>query len=157
MSYTNIDNSIMNYKISDGAFRLYFLLQSMCYNDKTECYPSQNYLAEKLNKSVRTIQRYIDELIDAGLLKKKRRGSISNLYVVMLKVLSQKVESVLDKVKEIRNKNSKAQGSAGVKYSSPKAKSSNWSVGDRAYDFHNLEAMLLGQANYDPSKLYNDK
>lgn len=153
MSYTNIDNSIMSYNISDGAFKLFFLLQSMCYNEKTECFPSQNYLAEKLNKSVRTIQRYIEELISAGLLKKKRRGSISNIYTVMLKVVTQKVNALVEKVKDMKDKNTKAQSQKGYNYNYP-AKKSNWNIEERSYDFASLENMLLGEEEYNPEKLY---
>ncbi|WP_055666057.1 helix-turn-helix domain-containing protein [Desnuesiella massiliensis] len=153
MSYTNIDNSIMSFNISDGAFKLFFLLQSMCYNEKTECFPSQNYLAEKLNKSVRTIQRYIEELINAGLLKKQRRGSISNLYTVMLKVVTQKVNALVEKVKDMKDKNTKAQSHKGYGYNYP-SKKSNWNIEERSYDFGCLENMLLGQEEYNAEKLY---
>lgn len=153
MSYTNIDNSIMSYNISDGAFKLFFFLQSMCYNEKTECFPSQNYLAEKLNKSVRTIQRYIEELINAGLLKKKRRGSISNIYTVMLKVVTQKVNALVEKVKDMKDRNTKAQSNKGYGYNYPQKKS-NWNIEERSYDFGSLENMLLGEEEYNPEKLY---
>lgn len=103
MSYTNIDNSIMDYKISLGAFKLYFLLQSMCYEDKTQCYPSQKYLAEKLNRSVKSIQRYLSELLECGLISKRRRGSISNIYTVMLKVISQSAKALVNTVKELKD------------------------------------------------------
>lgn len=148
MAYTNIDNNIMNYNISDGAFKLYFLLQSMCYNDKTECFPSQRYLSEKLNKSVRTIQRYISELLNCGLLKKKRRGSISNLYTVMLKVTAQKTAAIVNKVREIKGK------SQSYVKSNANTKHSVWNIGHRDYDFNKLENMLLGRENYDTERLY---
>lgn len=153
MAYTNIDNSIMSYNISDGAFKLFFLLQSMCYNEKTECFPSQNYLAEKLNKSVRTIQRYIEELINAGLLKKKRRGSISNIYTVMLKVVTQKVNALVEKVKDMKDRNTKAQSQKGYNHNYP-PKKSNWNIEERSYDFDSLENMLLGEEEYSSEKLY---
>lgn len=83
MSYTKIDNKVLNYNISDGAFKLHFLLQSMCYGDKLQCFPSQSYLANILRKSVRTIQRYLNELIVAGIIKKQRRGSTSNVIFIL--------------------------------------------------------------------------
>lgn len=86
---------IIDTKISDGAYRLYILLQSMCYGDKDSCYPSQRYLADKLKKSVRTIQRYIDELIVNKLIKKKRRGSITNVITVIAKVINKNKEKVV--------------------------------------------------------------
>lgn len=87
MGYTKISNEIIELKeISDGAFRLYILLQKMCYGEKKSCFPSQGYLANALNKSSKTIQRYLEELIGLGLVKSTRRGSSSNLYVVVDKV-----------------------------------------------------------------------
>ncbi|WP_032123032.1 helix-turn-helix domain-containing protein [Clostridium amazonitimonense] len=162
MGYTNIDNNIMNYNISGGAFKLYFLLQSMCYSEKTQCFPSQKYLAERLNKSVRTIQRYLDELIKARLIEKKRRGSISNLYTVALKVISQKANEMVERVKKIKDKNSKqnnsyncSNNSKGYRsYNSYNKGTSNWNIDSRNYDFQNLEDMLLGYERYDANRLY---
>lgn len=79
-NFTMIENEIFNYDISGQAFRFYCLLKSYYLNGKTLCYPSQKTLAERLNKSVRTIQRNLSELVKAGLIKVKRRGSISNIY-----------------------------------------------------------------------------
>lgn len=79
-NYTILQNNDITLNISDRAFRLYCLLKSMAYGEKTSCYPSQVYLAEKLNRSVRSIQRYLKELLKAGYIKIKRRGSISNIY-----------------------------------------------------------------------------
>jgi len=87
MGYTRISNDIIEMSnISNGAFRLNIILQKMCFGEKNQCFPSQSYLAKALNKSVRTVQRYIDELIKARVIVKKRRGSISNIYTVMDKV-----------------------------------------------------------------------
>lgn len=58
-SYTIIKNKLITDNISNGAYRLATLFLSMCYADKDTCYPSQKYLSEKLNRSVRTIQRYL--------------------------------------------------------------------------------------------------
>ncbi|MCY6354921.1 helix-turn-helix domain-containing protein [Clostridium sp. ZS2-4] len=79
-NFTMIENELFNYNISGQAFRLYCLLKSYCFNGKTLCYPSQKTLAERLNKSMRTIQKNLSELVKAGLINIKRRGSISNLY-----------------------------------------------------------------------------
>lgn len=171
MGYTNIDNNIMNYNISGGAFKLYFLLQSMCYDKKVQCFPSQDYLAKKLNKSVRTIQRYLEELIKENLIEKKRRGSISNIYTMVLKMVSQKSKTMVDSVKEIKkrcekknqdnihelNRNTKESYSyKNKKYTSNSynKKESNWDLEGRNYDFKNLENMLLGHDEYDVNKLY---
>lgn len=97
MGYTKISNEIIELKeISDGAFRLYILLQKMCYGEKKSCFPSQGYLANALNKSSKTIQRYLEELIGLGLVKSTRRGSSSNLYVVVDKVSEEVEQDVLE-------------------------------------------------------------
>lgn len=56
-SFTMVDNDILEAEISDGALRLYRVLSSYCFGDKSTCFPSQNTLAARLNKSIRTIQR----------------------------------------------------------------------------------------------------
>lgn len=99
-NYTIINNTdITSSSISDGAFRLYILLQSYCFGEKDTCFPSQNTLAAKLNKSVRTIQRYLKELIDAKLIQAKRRGSISNIYTIISKKMQQVGQKVVNKAK----------------------------------------------------------
>lgn len=151
MSYTNIDNSIMDYKISPGAFKLYFLLQSMCYEDKTQYYPSQKYLAEKLNRSVKSIQRYLSELLECGLISKRRRGSISNIYTVMLKVISQRAKALVNTVKGLKDKSPIKNKK---KYNKSGKRASGWDLNIRPYDFDALESMLLGEESYDPACLY---
>jgi len=145
MSYTKIDNKVLNYNISDGAFKLHFLLQSMCYGDKLQCFPSQNYLANILRKSVRTIQRYLNELIAAGIIKKQRRGSTSNLYTITLKVdpIEHQKNSLFKKNKNIKSKNIKTK------------KESIWNkIPSRNYNFDSLEKMLLGEIEFSNFNLY---
>lgn len=145
MSYTKIDNVVLNYNISDGAFKLHFLLQSMCYGDKLQCFPSQSYLANILRKSVRTIQRYLNELIAAGIIKKQRRGSTSNLYTITLKVdpIEHQKNSLSKKNKNIKSKNIKTK------------KESIWNnIPSRNYNFDSLEKMLLGEIEFSNFNLY---
>lgn len=130
---TMIQNEvIVNTNISDGAYRLYVLLQSMCYGNKVNCYPSQKYLAEKLNKSIRTIQRYMDELVNNNLIKKKRRGSISNLITVIAKVIKEKEQVVTNGVKKA--------------YSTYKVKKRGFcDYKQRKYNFDKLEKAMRGE------------
>lgn len=88
-NYTIIQNDTITSNLSNGAFRLYCLLQSMAYGDKDTCFPSQSYLGGKLNKSLRTIQRYLQELYDAKLIQKRRRGPKSNVYTIIGKKILQ--------------------------------------------------------------------
>lgn len=131
---------IIDNKISDGAYRLYILLQSMCYGDKVVCYPSQQYLADKLKKSVRTIQRYFDELVKNDLVRKKRRGSISNLITVIAKAANKNKEKVV-----------KAFNRAYNSYKN-RSKGSFNNYDQREYsksDFKEIERKLLGLDSVD--------
>lgn len=144
-NYTIIQNTDITSSLSDGAFRLYCLLQSMCYGEKDTCFPSQNYLANVLKKSIRTIQRYLNELIAAGIIKKKRRGSISNIYTILGKKILQQVDKAVNKAKN-------AYKSYKNKYKKEKVSSFN-DYEQTQYNFDNLEAMLLGEMKYDPDAL----
>ncbi len=144
MSFTAISNDIMDINMSDGAFRLYCLIESYCYGGKKECFPSQKTLAERLRKSVRTTQRYINELIKLGLITVKRRGSTSNLYQVLKKVVNSASESVVKTTNKIKKKCE----------SYKKAAKSNFNnFQQRNYDMNKLENLLLGR---DSSRSYED-
>lgn len=144
-NYTIIQNDTITSNLSNGAFRLYCLLQSMCYGEKDTCFPSQNYLAEKLNKSVRTIQRYLQELYNAKLIQKRRRGSISNVYTILGRKILKQVDKAVNKAKN-------AYKSYKNKYKKEKVSSFN-NYEQTQYNFDNLEAMLLGEMKYDPDAL----
>lgn len=143
-NYTVISNDLITSNISDGAYRLYNYLLSMCYGEKTECYPSQEYLSRKLNKSIRTIQRYLNELINANLISKKRRGSVSNVYTLISKKIAQKADKVVKKAKETYNK----------VFNKNKKQSQFDNYEQRNYNMSNLEDMLLGNKTYNPDELY---
>lgn len=133
--FTIIDNDIITSNISNGSFRLYCLLTSMCYGNKTECFPSQKYMAEKLNKSIRQIQRYLQELIDAKLIQIKRRGSISNLYMILAKKVQQVGQKVTNTIKKAYNAYTSNKKDTFSNYSQR-----NYS----SQDFADMEKALLG-------------
>ena len=144
-NYTLIDNNqITNLRISDGAYRCYNLLLSMCYGDKNTCYPSIKYVATALGKSPRTVNRYIKELEKAKLIAKRRRGSISNIYTLIQKITGQAIQ----KVKEAVNKAKKAYNQS--KYTKKQSTFNNFE--QRNYDFAKLEDALLN----GNCKSYND-
>ena len=99
--YTVIQNKLITAPISNGAYRLGSYMLSICFGDKLECFPSQKTLAEALNRSVRTIQRYLKELYNNNIISKRRRGHLTNVYTVLVK----KVKEVVNRVKEKVNKN----------------------------------------------------
>lgn len=135
-NYTIIQNSDITSSLSDGAFRLYCLLQSYCFGEKDYCYPSQNTLALKLHKSIRTIQRYIQELIQAKLIKKRRRGSISNLYTIIGKKILQQVDKAVNKARNVYNSHKN-------NYKKDKIDAFN-DYPQREYNWDELEKQLLG-------------
>ena len=103
--YTILQNSDIELTLSNGAFRCYVLLKQYCYADKDTCYPAQKTLAGILKRSVRTIQRYLKEIKEAGLLKVKRRGSISNMYTLISKKVEKSVDKIVKKFKKESNTN----------------------------------------------------
>jgi len=110
----------------------------MCFGDKTECFPSQIYISGHIHKSVRSIQRNINELVTAGYINKRRRGSVSNVYTVLCKVVAQKTESFINDMKQKYN----AKKNYENKYAKKEDQWNNYP--QRQYDYNDLEAKLLG-------------
>lgn len=135
-SFTMVGNDIFEANVSDGALRLYMVLSSYCFGDKSTCFPSQNTLAARLNKSVRTIQRYIGELISCRLITKRRRGSISNEYEIVAKTIKENAAKIKNFFKGKSNNQNYAKSS-----DKPQTFSA---YSQRNYDFQKLENMLLG-------------
>lgn len=160
MGYTLISNNILNYNISQGALKLYFILESMCFGDKIECFPSQQYLARKMSRSIRTVQRYLKELIENNIILKKRRGSISNIYIVIPKKNNTITNNTADKMKPFKSSNNKSKTTtySDKTYSRKSVtrtlKGPNWNTEERNYNFDKLEKMLLGYQDYNVSDLY---
>lgn len=135
-----LNETITNTKISDGAFRLLTFLTSMAYGDKTEVYPSQEYISKNIGKSVRTVQRKLQELRDAKLIEVKRRGSISNVYTIMQKV----TQNIHSKAQELVNKAKDACNKSKKEYKTKKSEGHFNNYEQRSYDFDSLEKKLLG-------------
>jgi hypothetical protein len=148
-SFTMVGNDILEANVCDGALRLYMVLSSYCFGDKSTCFPSQNTLAIRLNKSVRTIQRYIGELIACGLIIKRRRGSISNEYEIVAKACKDTASNMKSFFTGKSGKNeAAASDSQKQTYPKTKDKPQNFSAyTQRSYDFGKLEGLLLGNDN----------
>lgn len=109
-SFTMIPNGVISDKnISHGAFRLYCILNSYCYGSKDSCFPSQNTLAQRMNKCIRTIQRYLRELMENGIIKIVRRGSVSNLYQLLTKAAAKAKQAAASLTGTSASKNPKAK------------------------------------------------
>ncbi|MBY6996487.1 helix-turn-helix domain-containing protein [Clostridium botulinum] len=146
-NYTISSNfDITNLRLSDGAYRCYMLLQSLAYGSKTEVYPSIKYIACSLGRSCRTINRYIKELVSLNLIVKRRRGSISNLYVLVQK----KINNAVERLKQAKNDSNKKdiKSNKNNNYSTSVKKDKFNDFEQRNYDFEKLENLLLnGQGN----------
>lgn len=132
--FTNVNNDVMtSSKLSVGARTLYFILNSYCYNTKTECFPSQVTLSKVLGKSIRTVQRYLIELKENGLIAIKNRGYLTNIYTILSKVcINPAVKKVKEQVNTLKNKYSK------------KKKDNFNNFEQRQYNYNELEKQLLG-------------
>ena len=145
MGFTLIDNDTMVENMSDGAFRLYCVLQSYCFGEKDICFPSQKTLGEKLRRSVRTIQRYIKELVEAKLIQVIRRGANNNNYYKLVRKAAQKsIRNTLSIIKAAADKHKSSQNSN-------KGYFNNYQ--QRNYNMEKLEKLLL---HGDSSLSYED-
>lgn len=75
-------------KVGNARKKLVLLKLADNANDKGECWPSYQHIAEQCEISRRSAMRYIDELVEDGLIKKISRtgpkGNATNVYVVTL-------------------------------------------------------------------------
>lgn len=72
--------------LTSGAKRLYGLLQSV---QRMRAQPDYRWLAAELAASVRSIVRWVRQLVAAGLVAMRRRGQgLTNLFVVLALVTS---------------------------------------------------------------------
>lgn len=75
-------------KVGSAGKKLVLLKLADNANDKGECWPSYQHIADQCEISRRSSMRYINELINDGYLKKELRkgikGNTSNVYVLNL-------------------------------------------------------------------------
>ncbi|WP_170272166.1 helix-turn-helix domain-containing protein [Clostridium tarantellae] len=143
VSYTAIYDDCLNKNISNGAFKLNYLIQSKCYKG-TEMFYSQETLANEMGVCVRTIQRYLKELVDAKLISIKRRGKkLTNIYTVLRKVMVEKQNNLNEKINELKEKHSKKK-SSGKSFNKDNKKLQFTNYSQREYDYDKLEKQLLG-------------
>jgi len=68
--------------LSSGASRLLRLIRWF-HSKCGACFPKQKFLAARLGCVTRTIQRYLAELVAAGLVSITRRGRTANEYTLL--------------------------------------------------------------------------
>lgn len=66
--------------LSDGAYRLYILLASYCWNGDDTCWPSQATLARRLGVDARTVRARLVELVCRGFVVKHPRPGRPTSY-----------------------------------------------------------------------------
>ena len=85
MGYSKLEDTVLRRTdLSAGGKLLWGVLSSHCRGKKTECYPGQKKLAERCGVSTRTIKRWTAELVEAGMVKVKRRRSRSAVYTLLI-------------------------------------------------------------------------
>jgi len=87
-NFTTFHNNIFLLGLTNDAIVLYLRLKSMAYGKKTFSYPSVQTLADHFKVTRRTIQRWMKELIDRGVIKRiewfseKTKMQTSNRYLI---------------------------------------------------------------------------
>lgn len=72
--------------LSTGAKLTYSVL-ACCAGGKDHAWPSQQFLADQVSATIRSVQKYLEELVDRGFIKKTRtefRGKIRCIYHFLL-------------------------------------------------------------------------
>ena len=86
-NFTVFENEIWDraaeFDLSNGAIVLYMKMKSMAFGKKKTIFPSQQYLSQVLRCSIRSVQRYISELVKAGCIRSLQRHITSNLYTLV--------------------------------------------------------------------------
>lgn len=88
---------------SKGARQVYWLMFGMPSSRKGFCFPSQEYIAERLKRSVRTVIRWIQELVRFGILELRRRGPRSNEYRFLKSLEKSTVEKPVENTGHVRS------------------------------------------------------
>lgn len=96
-NFTTFHNNIFKLGLSNNASMLYLFIKSMAYGKKTVSFPSVRTLSAQFMVSDRTIQNWMKELVDRGVIiriewfNEKTKMQTSNRY--MIRDIS-KIESI---------------------------------------------------------------
>ena len=92
----------MKLKVGNPTRKLVLLKLADNANDKGECFPSYQHIADHCEVSRRSVISHIDALIKMGLVEKKSRknqdGSSSNLYILHLEKGSENISPPSERV-----------------------------------------------------------
>ena len=87
-NFTTFHNNVFRLGLTNDAIVLYLRLKSMAYGKKTFSYPSVQTLADHFGVNRRTIQRWMSELINRGVITRiewfseKTKMQTSNRYLI---------------------------------------------------------------------------
>ncbi|AWZ50048.1 hypothetical protein C3495_14505 (plasmid) [Clostridiaceae bacterium 14S0207] len=112
------------------------------HNSKKVCKPSQGVIALQMDRSIRSINRYIQSLKQKGLIKVQRMGKYHNNHYD-LSYLTQKIQKVIEKNKEDKKVAENLQKKANSYASNYKKRSTFCDYEQRTYDFENIEKRLV--------------
>ena len=97
----------MKLKVGNPTRKLVLLKLADNANDKGECFPSYQHIADHCEVSRRSVISHIDALIKMGLVEKKSRknqdGSSSNLYILHLEKGSENISPPSENISPITN------------------------------------------------------
>lgn len=92
----------MKLKVGNPTRKLVLLKLADNANDKGECFPSYQHIADHCEVSRRSVISHIDALIKMGLVEKKSRknqdGSSSNLYILHLEKGSENISPPSERI-----------------------------------------------------------
>jgi Helix-turn-helix domain len=88
--FNRTPEALFDYPISDGAFKLYVILNSYCWTG-SECWVSRELIASRMRRSVRQISRLLQELEREHLIEIKppTPTRLTNTYRLMLWIAPQ--------------------------------------------------------------------
>jgi len=136
-----LNSWLLKTELSMGAKLAYSVLANCC-NGRDHAWPSQDYLARCLSISVRTVQRYLKELVGYGLIKISRKhlmGQTRSIYVFLNNAL---VSFEAEKVPTMRKRRGKKAGNpdlAKATKSTSGEASKTTNQGDKNSTSHNKE------------------
>lgn len=134
---------ILQANLSAQATKLLLILMGHKNSNTFLCNPSQALLSKEMNRSIRSIQRYLKELVESGIIAIKRMGKmITNQYFLLVdKELEDFKKQYADAKETETNIKNKCKS-----YKSYSKKESNWNYeGQRDVSYYiNLEKRLLG-------------
>lgn len=80
--FTPIPNAVIESRLSANAFRIYCILAYHVNRDSGQAWPSYDLLQSISGMCRPTVSRSLTELLDAGLVTKKRRFGRSTVYMI---------------------------------------------------------------------------